>query len=243
MSTRPLIACAIAALAATSAAASQTNFIRTQVDFSEQFNTRNDSDSLDHLGFFRANTLPTGDQHLGNLDFRFGPSHDFYCWSAFFEEGANPRVLDIDTDIESPAYVWTVISTFWGTHDPNTLAIEFLGSDGAFHRERIVGGVHVRDYNHTHAYTNSTSSHQTVQIFDNGRGQRLDRQLWVLPKDFHDESLASIRIVDTGGERESRAVVFAITVSSYATEDPRAEALALIEQARAERAAHSVARH
>jgi hypothetical protein len=84
--------------------------------------------------------------------------------------------------------------------------------------------VNIRDYNND-GNTNTIDDTTTVQVWDNGLGQRLDRQQYILPAAFASQVLNSVTITDTGhegtGTDGSRAVFAAITVSTcraYVTE-------------------------
>lgn len=213
---------------------SSTRF--ASVDFSDQYNIRADRDNIDRTGFYNADTMPNDAQETREgVPFEFGPDHGRYAWNALFAEGESLRVLDIDTDLPSAVRVYTMINTFWGTADPGQLAIEFLGSDGAFHREELRGNLNVRDYSQNGSTTNDLRADNVRNVYDNHEGQRVDMQTWTLPDDFADETLAKIRVVDTGADERSRAMVWAITVEVLENTAARDEALALLAQARAER--------
>lgn len=86
------------------------------------------------------------------------------------------------------------------------------------------GNVSIRDYNND-GNTNVIDNTSTIQVWDNGLGQRLDRQEYLLPPEFATQTLTSVTITDTGNEGSgtngSRAVLAALTVSSclaYVTE-------------------------
>ncbi|MEM1424185.1 MAG: hypothetical protein AAGH64_09300 [Planctomycetota bacterium] len=240
MITRTVFACAVAALATNATASHSSDQRDTRfeiVDFSDQYNIRADRNSMPKGGFFNARTMPNDAQKTREgIPFSFGPSHGPYAWNAVFAEGGSVRTLDIDTDLEGAVRVYTMINTFWGTTDAGQLAIEFLGSDGAFHREELRGNVNVRDYNHNRHATNRTTASNVREVFDNHHGQRIDMQTWTLPADFADETLAKIRVVDTGTDQRSRAMVWAITAEVLDPAAARAEAFALIDTIRTERA-------
>ena len=113
----------------------------------------------------------------------------------------------------------------WGFGGPQAyLFIAFNGSNGATVTQPLVGNVNVRDYNND-GNTNTIDNTTTRQVWDNGLGQRLDRQEYVLPAAFASQELTSVTITDTGSEGEgingSRAVLAALTVSTcnaYVTE-------------------------
>ena len=108
----------------------------------------------------------------------------------------------------------------WGWAGPKPyLFITFNGSNGATRTVGLVGNVNVRDYNQD-GNTNTINNTSTVQVWDNGLGQRLDRQEYILPEAFASQELTSVTITDTGNEGNgtdgSRAVLAALTVSTCA---------------------------
>jgi hypothetical protein len=80
--------------------------------------------------------------------------------------------------------------------------------------------VNVRDYNND-GNTNATNNTSTIQVWENGLGQRLDRQEYILPAAIARQTLASVTITYTGnagnGTNGSRAVLAAGTVSTCGT--------------------------
>jgi hypothetical protein len=121
--------------------------------------------------------------------------------------------------------VFTVLNSMWGWAGPKSyLFVTFNGSNGATKTVGLVGDVTVRDYNQDDN-TNTINNISTVQVWDNGLGQRLDRQEYILPAVFAGQELTSITITDTGNEGNgtngSRAVLAALTVGTcdaYVTE-------------------------
>jgi hypothetical protein len=113
----------------------------------------------------------------------------------------------------------------WGFAGPQAyLFITFNGSNGATATRPLVGNVNVRDYNND-GNTNTINNTATVQVWDNGLGQRLDRQEYILPAAFASQVLTSVTITDTGNQGQgtdgSRAILSALTVSTcraYVTE-------------------------
>lgn len=222
--------CAIAALvltgsqtdAATSTAAPENQTRFETVDFSDQFNVRKRDGTI-----VNGRTFPSGDvMSTSGIPYAFGPSHGLYAWGAVNAEGDNPRVLEIETDLDGAVRVYTLISTAWGKDRPGLLAIEFLGDRGAFHRVDLVGNHLVRDYNHNRHATNRLDADNAREVWDNHHGQRLDRQTFELPDVFQGERLTRIRVVDTGQDELSRGIVFAITAEIIDTSSAdRARAL------------------
>ncbi len=96
--------------------------------------------------------------------------------------------------------VFTVINRMWGWAGPDAyLYITFTGSGGATETVPLVGDVRVRDYNND-GNTNTINNTSTVQVWDNGLGQRLHRQEFLLPAAFSTQILTSVTITDTGNE-------------------------------------------
>jgi hypothetical protein len=71
----------------------------------------------------------------------------------------------------------------------------------------------LRDYNNDGG-DNAINNTSTIQAWDNGLGQRLDRQEYILPAAFANQVLTSVTITDMGNEVLSRAVLAALTVST-----------------------------
>lgn len=222
---------------ATTTAAAPENETRYQtVDFSDQFNTSKRSGTI-----VNGRTFPSGDvMSTSGIPYAFGPDHGRYAWSAVNAEGDNPRVLEIETDLDGALRVYTLIGTSWGKDRAGLLAIEFLGDQGAFHRVDLVGNHLVRDYSHNRRTTNRLDADNVREVWENHHGQRLDRQTFDLPDTFRDERLTRIRVVDTGQDRLSRGLVFAITAEVIDTSSAdRAAGEAIVRQLRAQQDART----
>jgi hypothetical protein len=154
---------------------------------------------------------PLGTQDLGGVPFQLSDTHDSYFWGAGIQGGPNPITLEIGVGVFGVRTGYTLIGTAWGSARGGLLAVEFIGSDGAFASFDLVGDEDVRDYNQNR-FTNSINGTSTVNVFNTGTGQRLDRQRFDLPSDFWDETLETVRIVDTGADGLSRALLFGATV-------------------------------
>jgi hypothetical protein len=86
------------------------------------------------------------------------------------------RQLTIPVGVYGVTSVFTVLNTMWGWAGPTAyLDITFNGSNGAKKTVPLVGNVNVRDYNND-GNTNTIDNTSTIQVWDNGLGQRLDRQ-------------------------------------------------------------------
>jgi hypothetical protein len=166
-----------------------------------------------------GSTFPTGAQNFGGVPFAIpsGPNN-YWAAAAAANFGSGTVSLTIPVDVSGVTSVFTLLNTMWGWAGPNAyLFITFTGSNGATETVPLVGNVNVRDYNND-GNTNTIDNTSTTQVWDNGLGQRLDRQEYILPAAFASQTLASVTITDTGNEGEgtngSRAVLAALTVST-----------------------------
>jgi hypothetical protein len=105
-----------------------------------------------------------------------------------------------------------LLNTLWGQPGPESyITLEFAGDHGAHFEKKLIGGVDVRDYNHG-VYTNTINGTTTRLAFDNGHGQRMDVIQVDLPPDFHQQTLETITIRDTGGFNIQRTTLWAVSV-------------------------------
>ena len=166
-----------------------------------------------------GSTFPTGTQNFGGVPFAIpaGPNN-YWAGAAAANFGPGTVSLTIPVGVPGVTSVFTVLDTMWGWAGPNAyLFITFNGSNGATETVPLVGNVKVRDYNND-GNTNTINNTSTIQVWDNGLGQRLDRQEYILPAAFASQTLTSVTITDTGNEGNgtdgSRAVLAALTVST-----------------------------
>jgi hypothetical protein len=173
-----------------------------------------------------GSTFPTGTQNFGGVPFAIPAGPNNY-WAGAAAAGFGPGAVSliIPVGVSGVTSVFTVLNSMWGWAGPKPyLFITFNGSNGATKTVGLVGNVDVRDYNQD-GNTNTINNTSTVQVWDNGLGQRLDRQEYILPAAFASQDLISVTITDTGNEGSgtngSRAVLAALTVSTcdaYVTE-------------------------
>jgi hypothetical protein len=173
-----------------------------------------------------GDTFPTGPQNFGGVPFAIpaGPNN-YWAGGAAADFGPGTVQLTIPVGVYGVTSAFTILNTMWGWEGPTAyLYITFRGSNGATRTVPLVGNVNVRDYNND-GNTNTIDNTSTVQVWDNGLGQRLDRQEYLLPAEFARQTLTSVTITDTGNEGNgtngSRAVLAALTVSTcfaYVTE-------------------------
>ena len=173
-------------------------------------------------GLTNGSTYQSGSQNYGGIPFMIPtgpPNYWSGCGAANF--GPGTVSLTIPVGVFSVRSAFTLLNTLWSQPGPNAyLAITFNGSAGATETVSMVGGVNVRDYNNDGGQ-NTINNTSTVQAWDNGRGQRLDRQEYILPAAFATQTLTSVTLTDTGNEDFSRALFAGITVSTchaYVTE-------------------------
>lgn len=157
--------------------------------------------------------LAGGLRDLAGVPFDILGAGDNY-WNAHNAAGANPRVLTIPLAIVSASEVHTLISSFWGTNGaPSRASIEFSGTGGALHTVSLFGNSDIRDYNQN-VFTNTINGTTTVNVINNGAGQRLDKQAFLLPVSFIGETLNQIRLIDNGATGVQRVLLAGVTVQS-----------------------------
>ena len=168
-----------------------------------------------------GSTFPTGNLNLGGIPFVI-PSGPNNYWAGGATAGFGPGTVSLTIPVGVPGVtsVFTLLNTMWGQFGPNAyLFITFRGSNGAIATVPLVGNVNVRDYNNDGG-DNQINATSTVLVWDNGIGQRLDRQEFIFPPALAGQTLTSVTITDTGNEVFSRAIFSGLTVStchSYVT--------------------------
>lgn len=179
------------------------------VDFSSQANS-----TFAGPLTLNGHTYPTGSQTYGGVPFEI-PTSGNNVWNAYVAGGSNPRTVDVPVGVAGVTDVWTLINTYWGEQVAGTFAsVEFFGSDTGYAKFDLDGDVDIRDYNNNPAYAGIVNGTSSIEVFNNGIGQRLDRQHYALPADFADETLASIRFTDNGSDGFQRIFVGGITVGA-----------------------------
>src|SRR5579871_5132893 len=162
-------------------------------------------------GINNGNTFPTGNQTLGGVPFSI-PSGQNNYWSAYVQGGSNPITLSIPVGFANVDQIHTLINTYWGQSGPNSYAsLTFLYSDGSSFSKALVGNVDIRDYNN-YIWTNSINGTTTINVFDNGEGQRLDKQEITVPLNMVSKTLQTLEVADTGGSNFQRVFLAGLTV-------------------------------
>ncbi len=175
------------------------------IDFTELKNQNRDL-------LINGGAFPTGNQRYAGVPFRLSDG-DPYMWYA--KEGSNPRVLEIPVKVAGVREVHTLMNTYCGSPGPQSYAaIEFVGTGGAKHTVSLIGNVDIRDHHENDRFTSKINGTTTMEAFNSGRGQRLDKQKFVLPDAFRTDTLRSIRLIDTGGRGVQRIFLVAVTVAT-----------------------------
>ena len=169
-------------------------------------------------GTINCLTFPSGMQTLGGIPFDIDQGGATGAvtrgWFGFSFFGPNPREVTIPVGVFGVTDVYTLINTVWGETVPGTLAsIRFLGTGGLSHAVALDGNDEIRDYNQG-GFANLINGTTTVNVFDNGLGQRLDRQRFALPAGFATETLTSIVLTDVGADGVQRLILTGVTVSA-----------------------------
>ena len=179
------------------------------LDFSADFTGRIQTGGL--IGINESNLVLLGDVILGGVDF-YVPATGSNYWNSYNAGGTNPITLEISVGLYGVSEVHTLINTYWGRYDQNLASIEFFGSDGAYYKYELIGGVDIRDY-YNGAYTNTITSPNTTEVWTNNAGSpsRLDKQVFYLPSEFLTEELVSITLSDYGSTGNQRIFLTGIT--------------------------------
>lgn len=177
-------------------------------------------------GAVNCSTLPTGKHTYDGVTFEIpiSPNNDWWG-GASGESGAVAVTIPIGiADVQT---VYTLMNTTWGSTETGLLSITFTTASGLTWTDQLTGGQRIRDYNKG-SYTNTidcglpNSTTKTVggvgsvSAFNNGEGQRLDMQIFWLPKSFAGQTLQSVTITDNGAPNVQRALLAALTVSTSA---------------------------
>jgi hypothetical protein len=206
------LACSIIALAFAAASAHAGEM---PIDISAQVNLLWTSPFCDNA-IVNGSTFPSGSQNFGGVPFAIPSSPNNY-WSPLADNcGSGVASVTIPVGVSGVTSVFTLLNTFRGEAGPAAeLFVTFTGSAGATATQPLVGNVNVRNYNPP-GYTGAINNTSTIQVWDNGLGQVLDRQEYILPSAFASQVLTSVTITDTGSYEDSRAILSGLTASTCA---------------------------
>jgi len=177
------------------------------VDFSSSFNGNLQNTNSQY---------PSGNVTLGGVPFDIGlnGSGGNNFWNGYIAAGtgSETETLNINVGVFGVSEVDTLINTDWGQFGPNSYAsIEFIGTGGADYTVNLIGGVDIRDFNPS-IWTNTINGTTTTQVFLASNGQRLDKQQFVLPSAFDNQTLTSIVLTDTGNYAFQRTFLSGVSV-------------------------------
>jgi uncharacterized protein (TIGR03382 family) len=204
------LVCIVAILAASASAALADFQI---IDIDSHRNGGRDNTLLANGG-----NLPIGNQTFAGVPFDMGggPSlSDPWAYYAHVDAGGNVGAVSetFDINVFGVTDVYTLMSTFWGAAGPNSfVSVTFNGSDGAVATFNLVGNVDLRDYNFNPTYTTVINGTTTIEVFNNGQGQHVDRQQFTLPAAFASQTLTTMVLTDTGQPNFQRVFMTGLTV-------------------------------
>lgn len=182
------------------------------VDFSPQFNM-----SRGYALLGNGATFPYGDQTYNGVPMALGGGPDVntpWAWTAQEVSGNNPHVLTVAVGAYGVTRGYSLMNTLWGQSGPNSyLSIQFNATGGVTQTFNLVGNEDVRDYNQ-YIWTNSINGTSTIQVWNNGLGQRLDMQTYVLDSAFANQTLTSIVVTDTGNGNFQRSLLAGLTLEA-----------------------------
>ena len=173
-----------------------------------------------------CSTMPFGTHSYDGVTFQIpGTSTTNNAWFADVAAkfGSGTVSITIPVNIANVKTVYTLMNADWGSTAKGLLAVKFTATNGVSWIYDPIGNVNIRDYN-SGVFTNgfrcglppAPGTSATVGAFSNGKGQRLDMQIYQLPANFVGQTLLSITITDTGNEGVQRAILAALTVSTAA---------------------------
>jgi hypothetical protein len=186
------------------------------VDFTAQVNMSR-FDALVANG----STFPAGAQTFSGVPFAMAgetsPS-DPWAWNAHVAALAAGGDVGQTVSVTIPVNqfgvtdAYTLMSTYWGQGGPASyVSLTFTATNGVAATVPLIGNSDIRDYNQFF-WTNSLNNVTSIEVLNNGLGQRVDMQRFALPSAFANETLLSITITDTGARNFQRAFISGLTV-------------------------------
>ncbi|MEZ0299327.1 MAG: putative Ig domain-containing protein, partial [Candidatus Methylacidiphilales bacterium] len=162
--------------------------------------------------------------NLGGVPFSVGPQGGNNYWRSFETGLPNPRTVAFPVGVDGALLVETLINTGWGAAGPQSYAyLEFFGTKGAYYRKDLVGNEDIRNWNtgdgnFTRFINNTTTT--LVYGFDYfGTFRAMDKQKLALPAEFQGQGLASMRLVDNGGDGFQRTFLGGVSVMAPGVKD------------------------
>lgn len=176
------------------------------VDLSSKWNARfQDADQR----YVEGNVI------LGGVPFRIpvGGRNQWNFGSQYGDTYVGTTRTDFAIGVSGVREVHTLMHTAWGAGGPTCyLSLEFYGSQGAYYKKDLIGGVDIRDWNNW-ILTNTINGTTTICVESYGGGQRRrDKQCMTLPAEFLTQRLEYMRIVDSGAYNFQRGCLTGLSV-------------------------------
>jgi hypothetical protein len=157
--------------------------------------------------------VPTGAQILANIPFLL-PEGRLQDWKGDAAAGGSARPVTLVIPVNRPSIqrVYFLLNTEWCQPGPESyLSLEFTGDRGAHYVKPLIGGVDVRDYHHG-IYVNTVNGTTSRLAYQLTREDAIDVVEVQLPAEFHQQTLVSVTLRDTGRHNFQRAILRALTV-------------------------------
>ena len=119
----------------------------------------------------------------------------------------------ISTNVTAPTVVYTLMNSQFGSIGADIATIEFVGAHGADATFDLVEGTNIRDH-FNDGYNNviAPGTPSATFVGSNGDTVRLDRQTFVLPSSFANDTLSQIIFTGHGDDFGGNAFLAAVTV-------------------------------
>jgi len=172
-----------------------------------------------------CSALPSGAQTYDGVAFQIPTVNNAWFADVAALGQSGEASVTIPVNVKNIKTVYTLMNTQWGSTQSGLLSITFTGTGKATWTYNLVGGTDIRDYCNDgttnsidcglpNTITKTAGSAGTVGAFNSGEGQRLDMQIFELPKSFASKTLVSITITDNGAPGLQRSFLAALTVST-----------------------------
>jgi hypothetical protein len=173
-----------------------------------------------------CSTYPFGTQAYDGIPYLIpgnaqGTVNNFWSSEIAAGGGSGAVSVTVPINVAKVKTVYTLMNTLWGSTQSGLISVTFTGSNGATWTFDPIGNVNVRDYNSGNTTNGiacqipgAVGQSATINAWVNGEGQRLDEQVYELPKAFGTETLVSMTITDSGNTGLQRSFLAAVTVST-----------------------------
>jgi hypothetical protein len=190
----------------------------TPIDLAGVANARFDSP-----GFLNGSDFPTGNAEVvfDGVPYRL-PATGNYLWhsASAFNPGSlwdDGQSVTIPVGLYGVGQVYTLMGQWWGTDSGSWASIRFVGS-----RDTITwvmtSGAELRSYTDDPQFPGTLSWQGSQEVWNNGLGQHIDRQLFDLHALFgglyDDQTLQSVVLSEAGNDGQQRSFIAALTVNA-----------------------------